>query len=127
MAKKRATTIEELARLMKRGFRDAARKQDLENLARTNKQDLENLARTSKQDLGNLAIMTKHGFDEITGKMATKDQLQLVVDNVDLLRADIHDIKITLGPLVSHTVAMEREVQDLKKRVDRVERKVGLA
>ncbi len=43
-----------------------------------------------------LAQLVKRGFEE----MATKQQLQLVVDNLDLARSDIHDIKLTLGPLV---------------------------
>lgn len=62
--------------------------------------------KTTDQKIDELARAVRVGFEET----ATKQQLQLVVDNVDLLRADMHDVKVTLGPLVSHTVTMEREV-----------------
>ena len=61
--------------------------------------------------LNDLADMVRIGFDEVHGRlddtnarMATKEMLQLVVDDVDTIRADVRDIKITLGPLV-RTVA----------------------
>jgi len=88
--------------------------------------------RKSHEDLlEELARAIKRGFDEVVTKkdlelLATREQLQLIVDNVDLLRADVHDIKLTLGPLVRHVATMERDVSDLKKRVDRVERKIGI-
>ena len=121
MAKK-TVTLDQLARLVRSGFRSSTTKQDLENLASSTKRDIESLAVSTKRDIENLAIAVKHGFNET----ATKQQLRLVVDNVDLLRADVHDVKVTLGPLVHHVATMEREVGDLKKRVDRVERKVGI-
>lgn len=78
---------------------------------------------TIEDRIEKLAQLIKRGFDDL----ATKQQLQLVADNLDLARADIHDIKITLGPLVRQTIATERRVAELEKRVGRVERKVGLA
>lgn len=88
--------------------------------------------RTAEALIEELARVVKRGFDEVATKrdlesLATKEQLQLVADNVDLLRADAHDIKLTLGPLVRHAAAMERDVMELKKRMDRVERKMGMA
>lgn len=83
--------------------------------------------RTAEGLIEELARAVKRGFDDVSERMATKEQLQLVADNVDLLRADIHDIKLTLGPLVRHAAAMERDVLELKKRMERVEKKVGLA
>ncbi len=77
---------------------------------------------TIEEGIEKLAQLVKRGFDDI----ATKQQLQLVVDNLDLVRSDIHDIKLTLGPLVRQTIATERRVAELEKRVGRVERKVGL-
>ena len=76
--------------------------------------------------------MVKRGFDDTASKrdlegMATKQQLQLVADNLDLMKADIHDMKITLGPLVRQSIATERRVDELEKRVGRVEKKVGIA
>ena len=77
---------------------------------------------TIEEGIEKLAQLVKRGFDDI----ATKQQLQLVVENLDLVRSDIHDIKLTLGPLVRQTIATERRVAELEKRVGRVERKVGL-
>lgn len=74
--------------------------------------------------------MVKRGFDETATKrdltaLATKEQLQLVNDNLDLARADIHDIKLALGPLVRHVAAMENILRDHGKRIERLERRVG--
>ena len=78
--------------------------------------------KTTEQLIEELAQAVNRGFSET----ATKAQLQLVADNLDLARADIHDIKITLGPLVRHVAAMEEKVLELEKRLERVEHHVGL-
>ncbi len=58
-----------------------------------------------------LATMTQEEFlatgktlDAITGTLHT------VVDTLDLIRADVHDIKLTLGPLVRQVAVMEEKV-----------------
>lgn len=50
------------------------------------------------------------GFDSVEARMATKDQLRLVIDGLNLVRADVVDIKRTLGPLVNITAAGERRM-----------------
>lgn len=75
-----------------------------------------------------LASSTQEEFLAIrTEQQKTNSTLVTMVDTLDLMRADIHDIKLTLGPLARHATAMEEEVFNLKKRLDRVEKKVGIA
>lgn len=57
--------------------------------------------------------------------MVTKDMLQIVVDDIELIRADIRDIKITLGPLVRMVAALDTDVGHLMTRVARLEQKAG--
>jgi hypothetical protein len=75
-----------------------------------------------EQQIDDLARAVKRGFDDT----ATKTQLQIMGDSMDLVRADVQDIKLTLGPLVRHVASTERRVNELEKRVERVERKIGL-
>lgn len=72
-----------------------------------------------------LARMVKHGFDEVSSSMATRQQLQILSDNHDLTRADIQDIKRTLGPLVQASAYYDRQLREHDKRIERLERKVG--
>ena len=78
--------------------------------------------RTVEDRIDELARAVKRGFDEV----ATKQQLQLVIDSQDLVRADVHDIKLILGPLVRHFAAMEETLRNYGKRIERLERKAGL-
>ncbi|MDP3770555.1 MAG: hypothetical protein Q8R40_06500 [bacterium] len=56
---------------------------------------------TKKQmTIDDLGVMVQKGFRDVEERMATKDMLKAVVDGMDIMRADIRDIKITLGPLV---------------------------
>ena len=84
-----------------------------------------------------LAVMVQKGFQEVTSKMATKQELNEFrkefhdfqkdsMEEFDRITADIRDIKITLGPLVRTVAAMESQIQNLNTRVSRVERKTGL-
>ena len=63
--------------------------------------------------------------------MAKKQELNElrkdVLEEFKRIEADIHDIKVTLGPLVRAVAIMEREIQNLNTRLSRVERKTGLA
>ena len=85
-----------------------------------------------------LAIMVQKGFlgvsSEIRGvkeelhefKTEMKEFQKNTVEEFGRINDDIHDIKVTLGPLVRITADNEIEVKDLKFRVGRLERKVGL-
>ena len=88
--------------------------------------------KTSEQLIEELASAVKHGFDETASKkdleaLATKEQLQLVADNLDLVCADIHDIKLTLGPLVRMVAQMEGVLRNHDKRIERLEKRIGSA
>ena len=59
--------------------------------------------------------------------MATKDMLKLVVEGMDIIREDVRDIKITLGPLVRTVAALDTDMQHLTARVTRLEQKSGFS
>lgn len=80
-----------------------------------------------KTTIEELARMVKAGFDETATKHEVRAGFQLLTDSLDLIRQDVHDIKPTLGPLVRYAATMEEKVLNLEKRVERVERKVGIA
>ena len=86
----------------------------------------------------NLAVMVKRGFDDVTGRMATKQDLadlrkefweanKLFNDRLNLIEDNVHDIKVAFGPLVHMVAAMDTEIKNLNMRVNRLERKAGLA
>lgn len=92
-----------------------------------------------------LAEMIQKGFSDVTDHMATKkemnerfkqvderfeqvdEKIKLIVEGMDFVRADIHDIKLTLGPLVRTVTAMEDELRNFHLRISRLERKTGIA
>ena len=76
--------------------------------------------------IDDLAVMVQKGFREIEDKMATKDMLGAVVEGMDIIREDVRDIKITLGPLVHIVAALETDMQHLSARVTRLEHQSGL-
>jgi uncharacterized protein YoxC len=55
----------------------------------------------------------------------TDDGFKAVVDLLDLIRADVHDVKITLGPLARTVADLDESVRYLDKRVSRLEEKAG--
>ncbi|GEM_PF-1731246 len=96
MAKKQ-TTIDDLAVMVQKGFRDVDHRfRDVD-----------------------------HRFQNLESQMVTKDMLKLVVESVDIIREDVRDIKITLGPLVRMVSALETDMQHLAIRVARLEQKSG--
>jgi len=44
-----------------------------------------------------------------------------MADVLDLMHADLHDVKIALGPLVRTVASLEETVRQLDKRVARLE------
>lgn len=97
MAKKNMT-INDLAALMQRTM---ASKEDLERFA--TKEDLERFA-------------TKKDLERFATKLEMEAGFFAVNRRIDLLREDLSDLP-----------DMREELQDLGVRMDRVERKVGLA
>jgi len=63
-------------------------------------------------------------FDNLERKV--DDSFRAMTDGLDLVRADVHDIKIALGPLVRTVASLESTVRELDKRVVRLEERAGL-
>ncbi len=76
--------------------------------------------------IDDLAVMVQKGFHETHAIMATKDDLRLLFDQIENVRADVHDIKITLGALVRTVAAHENEMADIRVRIARIERRAGI-
>ena len=85
--------------------------------------------KTVEELIEDLAQMVQHGFGETASKQdfrKLEGQIELLADQQDLMQADIADIKRTLGPLVSATVHMEGMLREHDKRIERLERKIGV-
>jgi hypothetical protein len=54
------------------------------------------------------------------------DGFKAVTDMLDLMRDDLRDVKIALGPLVRTVASLEETVQEIDKHVGRLEEKTGL-
>ena len=84
-----------------------------------------------KMTIEDLAVMVKRGFDDTTSRMATKQDLvelrKEFHERMSNVEDDVHDIKIALGPLVHVVAVLDTDVKNLNMRVNRLERKAGLA
>jgi hypothetical protein len=49
-----------------------------------------------------------------------------ITDVLDVMRADLHDVKVALGPLVRTIASLEETVRHLDKRVVRLEEQAAL-
>jgi len=58
-------------------------------------------------------------FDGLERKV--DDGVKALVDILDLMRADLRDVKIALGPFVRTVASLEDSVRDLDRRVVRLE------
>ena len=84
-----------------------------------------------KTTIEDLAIMVKRGFDQTASKQDLAQGLAEVRkefhERLNIIEDDVHDIKVALGPLVHMVAAMDTEIKNLNLRVNRLERKAGLA
>jgi polyhydroxyalkanoate synthesis regulator phasin len=65
-------------------------------------------------------------FDAVENKVDRLEEkvdtgFKAIVDVLDLMRADLRDVKIALGPLVRTLASLEETVRHLDKRVARLE------
>jgi hypothetical protein len=83
--------------------------------------------KTKKITLDGLAAMVADGFSEITGKMATKDDIANMATKDDIARLEGRINHIEIGQedikLRLDSVAYRFELTDLKKRVEKLEEK----
>lgn len=82
------------------------------------------------ESIDELARLTQQEFLQVGGRFdrlekKTDDGFKAVVDLLDLIRADVHDVKITLGPLARTVADLDESVRYLDKRVSRLEEKAG--
>lgn len=80
------------------------------------------------ESIDELARLTQQEFLEVGDRSdrldkKTDDGFKTVVNLLDLIRADVHDVKITLGPLARTVADLEGSVRYLDKRVSRLEEK----
>jgi len=87
------------------------------------------MAKAKKQiTLNDLARMMQSEFIDIHKEFRQIHEIdKLFVDEFDRIRSDIRDIKTTLGPLVRIMAEQERELGDIRLRLNQVERKVGIS
>lgn len=90
------------------------------------------MPKTPISTVEDLAAMTQGEFltvgkriDRLDGKVDAG--FAALTDILGLMRADVHDIKITLGGLVRTVTALDESVRRLDKRVTRLEGKTGIA
>lgn len=74
-----------------------------------------------------LAIMVQKGFAQTVTKAELQDLRKDMLEHFNLLEDDIRDLKNVAGPLVRIVAALESDMRSLNIRVNRIERKVGLA
>jgi len=65
-------------------------------------------------------LATGHRFDGLEGRMDRLENkvdtgFKAVIDTLDIMRADLHDVKVTLGPLVRTVASLEETVRYLDK------------
>lgn len=75
--------------------------------------------KTIDQKIDTLAYVVTAGFEQID------QQFKVIFDQMEILRSDVSDVKTVLGPLVHMAGSQEREIENLKLRLNRIERKVG--
>jgi hypothetical protein len=73
-----------------------------------------------------LATLTQQEFLAVGQRLDRLDHkvdagFKAMTDVLDLIRADLHDVKIALGPLVRTVASLEETVRRLDKRVTRLE------
>ena len=95
--------------------KNAQKKITAEELARMVARGFENTA--TKDDLKELATQQELTQGLASVRQEMRSGFQVVTDTLDLIRSDIRDLKISV----------EIDAKDLKHRVERLEKKVGLS
>jgi hypothetical protein len=81
---------------------------------------IEDLAALTQQEF----LAVGHRLEKLEYKVDAG--LKAINDVLDVMRADLHDVKVALGPLVRTIASLEETVRHLDKRVVRLEEQAAL-
>lgn len=73
--------------------------------------------KSKRLTINDLAVMTKHGFDDMQSRFVTKDDFKVLIDEIRLMRADMHDMKINMQSIVGLVGNHEHEIMTIKRHV----------
>ncbi len=79
---------------------------------------------TQKISIDDLAMMVKNGFDAIENKF--DNRFKILADGLEIVKSDLADVKGSVQFLVTQSTNHDKEIDTLKFRIDRIERKVGI-
>ena len=84
---------------------------------------------TKEITIDHLAEMTQRGFKDVEERLGERIDkgFQEVLLSLVMMHEDVKETKTALGPLTRVMASMEAEIQNLRVRVDLIEKKVGLA
>jgi hypothetical protein len=84
--------------------------------------------KSGETEIDKLARITNDGFFRVEAGFSRMDNMfKLVFDRFEKVESDIHDIKVTLGPLVSIAAEHERKLANFDARLRRLEYKAGIS
>lgn len=96
----------------------------IEESARSTKRDFNSVHKT----IEDLARSTKQGFDNVHKNFEDLHKTIIsLAHGQELLKADVADIKTTLGPIIQIVGQQTKEMYQLEARVSRLERKTGIS
>jgi len=94
----RKTTLEQLAQMVQRGFEQTSTKEDLKRV---------------REDVRTLRVDMENRFEGVDRRL-------------DAIEMEVKEVRTVLGPLARTVAEMEFDLQDLRSRVERLEKKAGL-
>lgn len=88
---------------------------------------VEELASLTQNEFVAMGRRIDSRFDNVDKKFDSVDRrFDGIADTLDLMRVDLREVKLILGPLTKNVAALEETVGQLTKRVVGLEDKVGL-
>lgn len=89
-----------------------------------------NMQRKKPITMEKLAVLTQDEFRRVDQRFERLENkvdhgFKAIVDVLDVMRGDLHDVKISIGPLVRTATELDNKVRHLDKRVARLEEKAG--
>lgn len=105
-------TMEQLARIIKKGFDETASKDELKSL---------------RNEMENRFGMVDRRFEDMDRQFqGLSNRMENIESRLGTVERDIKDIKIALGALVRTVAQMDGDIHNLQSRMLRLERKAGI-